>query len=259
MRSTARCVILAAVAVSVPVVAGCRPSVDLELARTFQDAQQAFDEASRPEDFLEAAALYQEILDRGIVSGAIFYNQGNAFMQAGARGRAIAAYRRAQRYRPRDPRLQANLDFALAAEGPAAQRRPMIEYLLFWQDWLSYPEKFYLAGAAACVAFSVGLSASFVRRRLLRRLAVGAVAMTLLLLLSVGYDWYRYDHLVHGVVVQEEVIARKGNAASYEPAFTEAIAEGTEFRLVGRRGEWLLIRLAGDQEGWIEQNAAVVY
>ena len=60
-------------------------------------------------------------------------------------------------------------------------------------------------------------------------------------------------------VVENEVVARKGNAQSYEPAFTEPLGEGTEFQVVDRRGDWILIRLAGDQEGWIEDDTALVY
>ena len=86
------------------------------------------------------------------------------------------------------------------------------------------------------------------------------ITMVMLLpALSAAYDWYRYDHLVHGVIVHDEVIARKGNAASYQPAFTEPLAEGTEFRLVEDRGDWYLIRLAGGQEGWVEKEAVVAY
>ncbi len=239
--------------------AGCSPSVDLEVARAFQEAQKTFDEADSPEDFLRAAGLYQSILDRGVVSGVVLYNQGNAYMRAGRRGRAIAAYRQAQRYRPRDPYLESNLSFALGTENPAGRRRPVVEYLLFWQDWLSYPEKARLTAAAAVVTFVLAVAGLFWHRRLLTRLAIGVLALTLLLAFSTGYDWYRYDYVVHGVVVQDEVIARKGNAASYEPAFTEALTEGTEFRLVEARGDWLLIRLPGGQEGWVERGAVVVY
>ena len=56
--------------------------------------------------------MYQSLLDRGIRSGAILYNQGNAFMKAGHRGQAIAAYLEAKRYLPRNPYLDANLRFA---------------------------------------------------------------------------------------------------------------------------------------------------
>ena len=92
------------------------------LAQTFQAAQQAFDKAQTPDDFLRAASLYQEILDAGLVSGAVLYNQGNAFLRGGHRGRAIACYRQAQRYRPRDPWLDHNLRCALGPGYTAPKR-----------------------------------------------------------------------------------------------------------------------------------------
>jgi hypothetical protein len=249
---------LAAVVVLSLAAAGCSGGVDLEVSRTFQQAQAEFDDAKSPEDYLRAAGLYQEVLDRGVVSGAVLYNQGNAFVRAGQRGRAIAAYRRALRYRPRDPLLRANLDYVLP-DSATSQRRPVIETLLFWQDWLSYPEKFYLAAAAAVATFGLALAWLVGRRRLLGYLAAAGLAVTLLLVFSAGYDWYRCDHVVRGVVVVPAAIARKGNARGYEPAFTEPLAEGDEFRLVERRGDWLLIRMPGGPEGWVDKDAVATY
>ena len=60
------------------------------------------------------------------------------------------------------------------------------------------------------------------------------------------------------MTTQAEVVARKGNAESYEPALNEKLPEA-EFRLLERRGDWLLIRLAGGQEGWIADRAAAVF
>jgi len=237
-------------------LAGCRQSTDLE---QFYAAQEAFDTAASEDDFLQVAAQYQEILDRGGPCGAVYYNRGNALMLADQRGRAIAAYRQARRYRPADSELDANLRNALGTDGSAAPGRPLIEHVLFWQNWFSYPAKFYLAAAAAAATFVLGVLALLVLRRLFRRLAVAGVVLTALLVLSAAYDWYRFDHLVHGVVVVEEATARKGDGPNYKPAFTEPLTEGTEFELLARRGDWLQIRLSGNQEGWIEQTAAVVY
>jgi hypothetical protein len=238
--------------------AGCSRPLDPDSTKLFQEAEKTFAAAKTPEDFLKAAALDQEILDRGQVSGAVLYNQGNAFMRAGERGRAIAAYRQAQRYLGRDPLLQANLAYALGDRVPVT-RRPLIEYLLFWQDWLSYPAKFQLTAAGVMATFLIAVTALFVYRRLMARLALVGAALSLLLAFSAGYDWHRYQWKVHGVVVEKHTVARKGNAESYEPALTAALDEGVEFDLLERRGEWLWIRLAGDQEGWIPEKNAVVY
>jgi len=243
---------------SVVLCAGCTRGIEADLTATFEAAQQAFEEADRPEDFLKVAAMYQEIIDAGVTSGAVLYNQGNALMRAKQRGRAIAAYRQAQRSRPRDLDLDASLRYALGGEAPAAHR-PVLETLLFWQDWLSYGEKFSAAAAAVVATFALGVSAVIRGGRVWKRLALAGVAVSCLLIFSAGYDWYRFDCIVHGVTVQPKVVARKGNALSYEPAFTEELGEGTEFRLVDRRGDWLLIRLAGSQEGWVPEDAAVLY
>jgi tetratricopeptide (TPR) repeat protein len=239
-------------------LAGCGRGLDLDSARTFQEAEKVFAQAKSPDDFLKAAAMDQEILDRGQISGAVLYNQGNAFMQAGQRGRAIAAYRQAQRYLGPDPFLQANLAFA-QRNPAAAHRRPLIEHLLFWQDWISYPGKFHLAACGVTLTLVPALILLVIRRRWLVRLTFAAMAVSVLLIVSAGYDWYRYDWKTHGVIVEKEAVVRKGNAESYEPALTAPLEEGAEFDLVERRGDWLLIHLAGDQEGWIPDKAAVVY
>ena len=246
----------AAILLAVALFGGCGRSTDFALVQKFQAAQQAFDDARKPEEFAKAAMLDQEILDRWGLSGPVLYNQGNAWMQAGQPGRAVASYRLAQRYLPRDPRLDANLLSALGDASPA--RRPVIETIFFWQDWLSYPEKFYLGGIIALATFAAAAASLFTARRWLRRLAWVGLAITAVMAFSAAYDWQRFDSTRHGVVIQRETIARKGNGPNYEPAFKEPLGEATEFRLLEQRGDWLLIRLPGG-EGWIEQKAAVTY
>lgn len=241
-------------------VAGCGGTPNLEISRTFQDAQQAFDHASTPEDFLRAAGLYQEILDSGFTSGAVLYNQGNAFMRAGQRGRAIAAYRQAQQFRPRDPYLRANLRYAIGSGAPVDQRNSVLDYVLFWQDWLGYAEKFYILFAAAALTFGFGmLFVLFRDHAAFKRLALVSLLLTIVFAGSSGYDWYRFDHVENGVLIHDKVIARKGNSDSYTAAFNEPLAEGTEFRVLEHRGDWLLIRLPGTQEGWVKRDAAVLF
>src|SRR5262245_45208005 len=129
--------------------------------RTFVRALELFDAAKTPADYRASAALLESLLSDGYRNGAVFYNLGNAYFRAGEIGRAIAAYRKAKFYRPRDPYLDANLRQALSvAPGRLAEPPiPWWKHVLFWSGWLSFPEKAYasfmgflLAAMAACTA-----------------------------------------------------------------------------------------------------------
>jgi tetratricopeptide (TPR) repeat protein len=242
------------------VASGCAAAPEAELVRKYQRALESFDQAAAPEDYLRSAALYQEIFDRGVISGALLYNQGNAYMRAGQRGRAIACYRQALAYRPRDPQLLANLQLALGPGTSLQPQRVLLDYVFFWQDWISYPGKVQLTALLAGVAFMLGILALFVPpRRVFRRAGWGVLAVTAVLTASAAYDWHRFERTERGVVVQAEVVARKGNADSYDPAFTAPLKEGTEFRVIERRGTWLQIQLPGGQSGWVPHPTVTTY
>jgi len=236
----------------------CGSGPDKAVSRKLQEAQAAFLDAASPGDYLSVAALYQEVLDKGFMNGAILFNQGNAFMRAGQKGRAVAAYRQAIRYRARDEYLKSNLELAL---GPNASRsaRSLVDHVFFWQEWLSFPEKIHAATAACALALLLALAGLVRKAHGLRRALGWALFLaSLLLVASAALDWYRHDLIRHGVVVVEEATARKGNAESFAPAFSEALTEGAEFTLREERGDWLHIELDAGS-GWIEAHDAVVY
>ncbi len=249
----------AALVAVISIAAGCGTSPDLPVSSRFQAAEQTFAGAESPQDFSRAARQYQEIIDDGFESGAVFYNQGNAWMRAGEIGRAVAAYRRAKRYRPRDPYLDANLRSALAGRGSTSDTS-IADYVVFWQDSLSYPEKFLLTTVLLVLTLATGLGRHWQRRRVLfRRLFVTAAVLLTLSAVSTARDWHRFERTKHGVVITKETVARKGNSDNYEPAFTEPLTEGTEFTLVESRDEWLHVRLGDSGDGWIAARDAVVY
>ena len=234
-------------------LAGCAVPIDLDQARRFDEANTA----QRDGDYVAAAALYEALLDDGVESGAIYYNLGNACQRAGRRGEAIAAYRQALRYRPNDPYLKANLANALSEREVSG--RPLVDHLLFWQRWLSWPGKWQALAVAALISFLLGLAAQM--RRRLRSFAWLGLAVTLLLALSAALAWQDVVGTTHGVITEKSVVARKGDADSYAPAFTEPLKEGAEFTLLERRGDWIHIRLRNDDQlsAWIRAEWGTYY
>src|SRR5580698_7769574 len=122
-----------------------------ERERAFVRALEIFDAAKSADEYRESAQVLESILADGFRSGAVYYNLGNAYYRAGQYGRAIAAYRKARPYRPRDPYLEANLRHVLSvAPGKLPEPPPAWwHHVLFWSGWLSFPEKVHGAFAAS--------------------------------------------------------------------------------------------------------------
>jgi tetratricopeptide (TPR) repeat protein len=259
MRTMLLSLTMLAAAIPLGGLAGCRSRVDSQTTLLFEEAQEAFQNAKSRDDYLTAAGLYQQILERGVVSGVVLYNQGNALMRAERRGLAIAAYRRAQHLRPRDPYLESNLRYALGPEADTGRRRSWMKMLLLWQDWLSDQELWEAATMAAALACLCGLARLWWRPRVLGGLALASLAVALLFSAAVGYDGYRHAHATGGVIIDSEAVARRGNARSFEPAWAEPLGDGVEFQLVECRNGWLCIRLSDGREGWVERGHAALY
>lgn len=242
---------------------GCSGSPELEIAQKFQDAENAFTEAQTPADFARVAARYEELTDGSFVSGAVLYNQGNAWMRAGEAGRAIAAWRQSQRYRPRDVYLAENLRHALELCRSSSTVEPnngLPGYLFFWQNWLSYGEKFLLATlliVATCVVWIGGNL--LIPGGHLRQMLIVTGLLAALSVASAVWDWQRNVRTIHGVVVLDSVDARKGNSDSYESAFTTPLTEGTEFMVLEDRNGWLNIQVPDVGAAWIPVRSAVTY
>lgn len=229
---------------------------DLDPVALFQRTEEEFLAARSPKDYRRVAARYQELLENGYVCGAVLYNQGNAYLRAGERARAIAAYRHAQRYLPRDPHLEANLRFALGEN--VTSTIPLFERLFFWQNWLSYPEKIPLAMILTALTLIGAWVAQITGHAPISRLVAVGVLFSLLTMISATYDWYRFEYQRHGILT-EAVTARKGNADSFEPAFTQPLPESTECLLLEERDEWLRLRFGDGLEGWVRRGSVVLY
>ncbi|MEM1165671.1 MAG: tetratricopeptide repeat protein [Planctomycetota bacterium] len=207
--------------------------------------------------FRRSIALHEQMLDRaGFENGYIYYNIANAYQRLGERGRAIVAYRRAERTLGEWPSLQANLAFARAGVGgPPPADRPWIARTLRGHERVSTPVRLWaalvIAGAGWCVlavrvagvarpAWGIGVA-----MLLLSTVPAGSLAVQVVTAPPPG-----------AVVVADEVLARLGPSESgYEPAFNAPLVEGVELRVLERRGAWLLVQLDAGGSGWVPVSA----
>ncbi len=89
--------------------------------------------ARTPEEYLDAAQAYQQIVREGVRNGTLFYNLGTTLLLAGDGENAVAALRRAERYLGSTPDIRINLRQAMALQaGRPDTDLPWDRTILFW-------------------------------------------------------------------------------------------------------------------------------
>lgn len=244
------CVVLAGMMVS------SLPAMDAgERERSFVRGLEQFDAAKKPSDYVQAGQTWNGIQSDDFQSGTMYYNAGNAYMRAGQFGRAIAAYRKAKLYRPRDPFLDANLRQALtAAPGKLADApAPSWALVFFWTTWLSVPEKMYGAAGVGALGALLMLAGFAMRKRSFYWASAGVSVVALLLAVDASFAYTEATASNRAVVVSETV-ARKGMGETYEPAFNQPLKDGAEVTVQERNGGWVLANVPGIGTGWIRRE-----
>lgn len=193
--------------------------------------------------FTEAALKFEAVANANLRPDRAWYNAGNAWMEAGQLGRAIAAYRQAWSYRPFDQHVQQSLQNARSLRLDNVPVLPVAR----WQ----WPLRWLQAAAVVVTGLLVGGWLAYVRfRNRATRLFLGLTAVGVLV---VGTGMFRAERLKghEGVVIVNEVQARKGPAYRYEPAFAAPLHDGTECVLIENRGDWQRVVLTDGRECWL--------
>ncbi len=228
------------------IAATAAPEGDARFERTFADAAKAYDENRLP----DAIAGWQALADQGQTLPEVLFNLGNACYRHGDLGKAILAYRAAQRRAPRDPDIRANLGFAAQAAGielPA--RRPLAALLLDFSraEWLGF-------GAAAFWLLAATLAAwiAWPRGRAAARPAAAILALALLLALA-GLALHRdLRRFPEGVVMVRGQKLLSGPLETATPLL--AMPEGAIVRMRESRGNWSEVE-TGVTRGWLPAAA----
>ncbi|MDP7069838.1 MAG: SH3 domain-containing protein [Phycisphaerales bacterium] len=216
--------------------------------------------AEAREAFARAATMWTQLLDEGIVNGALLYDVGNAWVQAGQLGKGIASYLRSEKYMPGDARLAENLSHARSLVSPQFAGDTPSALMQRWAD--------SLAGISAWARTIVFATAWLVfwclmlwRRTLpptsWRWLAGGSLALSVLAGAAATLAVFETGGPT-GVLIEDEVIVRKGDAETYSPRFDEPIHRGVEFRILEERPIWLHVEFPNGEEGWVPRKAAEV-
>jgi tetratricopeptide (TPR) repeat protein len=223
----------------------------------YENALAAKDSAQARLDFRKAAARYEELIAAGSPTGQLYYNLGNAYLGAGDVGRAVLNYRRAEKLRPGDSRVQAGLALALQkVEGVPAPEPSWLE-VVGGATLVGISTRFWLGAGLYGLAFLLLATRRWFGKRWL--FLPGAVCLLLGLwaLLSAGCQLAYDASRPPGVICGEPVVLRQGNGPSFAAVREAPLPPGCEFRVVQHLGGWQQIVLEDGTKGWIPQQPEV--
>jgi len=215
----------------------------------FTQANKSYEEGH----FAQAAAAYNNLLDHGSISPAIYFNAGNAWFKAGQIGRAIYCYRRAEELSPRDPDIAANLRIVRAQAGTNPASLPGNR----WTRWIG---GLTLNEWTICASGSVGLFFLFLAARQISpafNRSAGGITLTLAmmslwLMACLGMSINQQLVEKSSIVIVPEAVVRRGPMDESQSAFTAH--DGTELSIVGSDGDWLQVSGASRQIGWLPKK-----
>lgn len=168
---------------------------------------------------------------------ALWFNLGNAYVQAGRYPEAILNYARARVARPRDAAVQANLNYVrrkLGVPGGQSSRLMRVAVRFTPREWL--------IGGIGCMLLAL---LGFALRRTRRGLPIVGL-LGVLLCLGAGLTVVRAQRATAIVMNRQE--ARFAPTRAAKPLFS--LPAGASLRVLERTEDWLRIDWTG-RRGWV--------
>ncbi len=221
-------------------------------ADVFEEANTQYGEGN----YEEAIELYEQIIENGEASVAVYYNLGNAHYKLNNVAPSIYYFEKALQLAPGDEDVQNNIQFARnmtiddipeeEATGLAKRVNELIS-VFSYNTWGKIAIGFSVLFAVAFLAYY------FNTRSRQKRLFFGAAALMLLLGITSIYFAFKQQQIQENnqfaIVYVEEAEVRDEPTEREEAAFN--LHEGTKTRLLENYQGWVKIELADGTQGWI--------
>lgn len=214
----------------------------------------------RHEQFDEAIAGYQTMLQQGVESGALYYNLGNALLKRGHKSQALWAYLKAKTFLPRDADVQANLEYvqSLLAPGVAGSVAPSRAV-----RWLTLRQRFTTAELALGAILLLWLAvACRVIAAWSPRLRGGVRPFAWGCGIAAGVSWLALMVQTAGIDAVPKAVVILGQAdAKFSPQSTGTthftLPEGTVVCVLGRDAGWIQVRRGDGRSGWVPEETTL--
>ena len=213
-------------------------------------------------EYHEALDLYLELANRGIQNPLLYYNLANTYYKIGNIGHAVLYFERALLLKPFDRDIRANLDHARSQLEDKI--RPLYNegMLKLLRKLFSFPKikvSVYLEIVLFSTLIILLLSFLFLPHSRIRLknpiIIIGAIYLLILISMISQFSYER--KFPQGIILQKEFDVKSSPLVESETLFT--LHEGSKFRLIENRGEWIRFSIQDGRQGWmLRENVAFI-
>ena len=237
---------------TLPFCSVAQPSADSLYAKAAKDYAA--------KKFEAAADGYQQIIDSGVKTSAVYYNLGNAHYRLNSYAAAILNYERAYRLSPNDKDINANLALA---NSKITDKMEVVPELFLKRWWISFllllsVQGWSILGVILILAGFIGLVIYLFSKELqLKRISFYSGLTALFFgVCSVSFANAAEGYLIsnRGAIVFNGAVNVK-SAPDNKQKTLMVIHEGTKVRILDDKGAWLKVELPNGTVGWVDATA----
>ena len=225
-----------------------------------QDAVRAFDEGNayyRDGNYTDAIDAYQNAIEEGFASGALYYNLGNAYFRSDQLGQAIRYFEKAHQLMPKSQELAHNLAFARTQTVDQFSQLPTPWWVQWWRSnavlpggrWLLWIGLFFYVAGIAFIIFRMRTHA---KNPWLRRFQSIAVIAAVLFLVAAFAASRQSERVGRAVVISKSTPLQ--SEPSSESVSELTIHEGLVVDVLQENESWSEISLPNGTRGWVMRN-----
>lgn len=220
------------------------------------DLLQKANELYVKDEFKQAIDVYNQLLMTNLESPEVYFNLGNAYYKTNQYTLSILNYERAKLLSPDDEDIDFNLEVANQHVLDSIQELPGI-FIVRWWDSLVNSQTTDIWAVISIISFLLFLTLAglyfFARSGDIRRVAFWSASLLIVIsLFSWSFAARQKSRLVnhtYAIVMQPTVTVKSSPSEKGTNLFV--IHEGLKVKITDKLGDWLEVRLANGNKGWL--------
>ncbi len=212
--------------------------------------------------YADAAKTYEAIAAKGFDSFELYYNLGNALYKSNNITFAILNYERALKLSPNSEDARFNLEMAKKQVVDNIDLLPEPGFLRWWHELIksrpadSWASHTLVSFFLFLLFFALFLFATTIRNKQLTFwLAIIALAYSLLTFSFGSAQRSNFVNHNSGVITERSVRMKGSPSETGTELFI--LHEGLSVQIIDKLGDWIEIRLADGNKGWVKESALI--